>query len=412
MTSTKTPDAPPADDRHRWRVLGLLCLAITLSLTTWFSAAAVAPELMTAFDLSGALAAWLTNGVQIGFVVGALAGSLVNLPDLVRLNRLIAAAALLAALANAALLLEPGPVGLVGSRLMVGFALAGVYPPALKLVATWFVRGRGLALGAVIAALTLGSSLPHLARALTGGLDWRLVVALASIVTLAGAAIFLAAREGPFPFSKAVFDPRQIGAVLRDRPLRLANIGYFGHMWELYAMWAWFLAFARAALTDEAPLAAGNASLLTFAVIAAGAGGCLLGGVLSDRVGRTLTTAGMMLVSGACALLIGFVFDGPTWLFVLLSAIWGVAIVGDSAQFSSAVTELADQRFVGTALSLQIGLGFALTVLVIWLVPQVVAVLGWRWSFAFLAIGPFIGAAAMLRLRALPESAKLAGGRR
>lgn len=402
------------DDAHRWSVLAMLCLAVVLSLTTWFSATAITPELKAAWHLSGAIEAWLTNGVQIGFVAGALASSLVNLPDIVRLNRLMALSALLAATANACLLLQPGPVGLVCARILTGVALAGVYPPALKLVSTWFVRGRGLALGAVIGALTLGSSLPHLFRALSGALDWQLVVVAATVATLTGAGIFwFFAGEGPYPFGKAVFDPRQIGAVFRDRPLVLVNIGYLGHMWELYAMWAWLLAYARAALAAQQLGSPALASLLTFCAIAAGVAGCLLGGVLSDRFGRTFTTAGLMLVSGLCALAIGFVFDGPLWLFILVALVWGISIIGDSAQFSAAVTELGDRRFVGTALSVQLGLGFALTVLVIWLVPQVASLLGgWRWAFLLLVPGPFIGAAAMLLLRRLPEAAKMAGGRR
>ena len=286
LSSDIAPEAVVVEDTHRWSVLGLLCLAVMLSLTTWFSATAITPELKAAWQLSGTIEAWLTNGVQIGFVVGALVSSLVNLPDVVRLNRLMAVSALLAAAANACLLLQPGPVGLVAARILTGVALAGVYPPALKLVSTWFIRGRGVALGAVIGALTLGSSLPHLFRALAGTLDWQLVVATASVTTLIGSGIFwFFASEGPHPFGKAVFDPRQIGAIVRDRPLVLVNIGYLGHMWELYAMWAWLLAYTRAALETQQQASPFLASLLTFCAIAAGVGGCLLGGVLSDAGG-------------------------------------------------------------------------------------------------------------------------------
>jgi MFS family permease len=403
-----------AEDVRRWSVLGLICLAVMLSLTTWFSATAITPELKAAWHLSGTIEAWLTNGVQIGFVAGALVSSLVNLPDVVRLNRLMAVSALLAAAANACLLLHPGPVGLVVARILTGVALAGVYPPALKLVSTWFLRGRGLALGAVIGALTFGSALPHLFRALTGSLDWQMVVLAASLGTLVGAAIFwFFAGEGPHPFGKAIFDPRQMGAILGDRPLALVNIGYLGHMWELYAMWAWLLTYVRAALEVQGQPSPAFASLLTFCAIGAGVAGCLLGGVLSDRFGRSLTAAGMMIVSGLCALAIGFVFDGPLWLFALIAIVWGISVIGDSAQFSAAVTELGDKRFVGTALSVQLGLGFALTVLVIGLIPRVAALLGgWRWAFLLVVPGPLIGAAAMLGLRRLPSSTKMAGGMR
>ncbi|WP_292493469.1 MFS transporter, partial [Mesorhizobium sp.] len=325
-----------AADSERWRVLSLLCLAVVLSLTTWFSATAILPELKQELALGASAEAWLTNGVQVGFVVGALAASLINLPDLVRLSRLMAGAALVAALANATLLLHPGPGGVIAARIVTGAALAGVYPPALKLVATWFTRDRGLALGAVIGALTVGSALPHLFRAVSTALDWRPVVAAASVATAAGALLFLLfAKEGPYPFGKAVFEPSRIGQVFREKPLLLANLGYLGHMWELYAMWAWLLAYTRAAFEAQAIGTAAIASLSTFLVVASGILGCLLGGYLSDRIGRTATTAGMMLVSGGCALLMGFLFTGPLWLFMLVAIIWGVSVIGDSAQFSA-----------------------------------------------------------------------------
>lgn len=392
--------------------LALLCLAMVLSMTGWFSATAVTPELTRLWSLNPTQAAWMTNAVQIGFVTGALLSSLVNLPDIVRLNRLMALSAVVAAVANAALLLEPGPTVAIACRILTGIALAGVYPPAMKLIATWFQRGRGLALGAVIAALTAGSSLPHLMHGLSGALDWRVVVAGASLATAAGALIFAKSiGEGPYPFSTAVFRPGQIGAVLRDRSLLLVNLGYFGHMWELYAMWAWLLTYLRHAGTFQS-LSAGSTSLLTFSAIAAGALGCLAGGMLSDRFGRTATTAGMMIVSGLCAIGVGFAFDGPAWLLGAVIIIWGFSIVGDSAQFSAAVTEIADSSYVGTALSLQMAIGFLLTVAAIWLMPQLAGLLGgWQWCFLFLAPGPFIGTLAMLALRKRPEAQRLAQGK-
>jgi MFS family permease len=415
-----TPSTYPSGSLHkvadasRWQVLALLSIAIVLSLTTWFSATAITPELKREWNLSPSVLAWLTNGVQIGFVCGALAASLVNLPDIVRLRTLMALSALLAAVANASLLVAHGPMGAVAARVVTGFALAGVYPPALKLVSTWFNRDRGFALGIVIAALTLGSSMPHLFRSLSGAVDWRFVVKMSTLATSVGAVLFLFfAREGPHPFGRAVFDPRQAGAVFRDRNLLLANLGYFGHMWELYAMWAWLLVYVNEALVSQHLAVAGRASLLTFVAIGMGAFGCIVGGILSDRIGRTLTTAGMMMVSGACAVAIGFAFDGPSWLFITILVIWGISVIGDSAQFSAMVTELADRRFVGTALSVQLGLGFALTVMAIWLMPRMATFLGsWRWAFLVLVPGPSIGTSAMLWLRRSPASARLANGMR
>lgn len=401
-------------DAPRWQVLATLSIAIVLSLATWFSATAITPELKREWQLPPLVLSWLTIGVQMGFVCGALAASLVNLPDLVRLNRLMALSALVAAAANASLLLARGPVSAIAARIVTGFALAGVYPPALKLISTWFNRDRGLALGTVVGALTLGSSMPHLFRSLSGAVDWRVVVKMSTLATSVGAVLFfLFAREGPYPFGRAVFDPRQAGAVFRDRNLLLANLGYFGHMWELYAMWAWLLVYVNASLAAQHRLVVGRASFLTFVAIGVGVFGCVLGGILSDRIGRTATTAGMMIVSGSCALAVGLAFDGPSWLFITILVIWGVSVIGDSAQFSAMVTELSDQRFVGTALSVQLGLGFALTVVAIWLMPEMAALLGsWRWAFLMLVPGPSIGAFAMLLLRRSPASTRLAGGMR
>lgn len=409
LLATRRLDAGAA----RWRVLALVSAAIVLSMTTWFSATAITPELTRVWSLSAAQASWLTGAVQIGFVTGALASSVVNLPDVVSLRRLMAASALAAAAANLCLLWAPSFQAALVARFVTGVALAGIYPPTLKLISTWFHRGRGIALGTVIAALTLGSAFPNLVRAWADHVAWQSVVIVASTATVAGAAMMARfARDGPFPFSRASFDPRQIGAIVGNRPLALANLGYFGHMWELYAMWGWFLAFAAAALPTLGLRDPRSASLVTFAVIASGVAGSLLGGVLADRIGRTATAALMMALSCLCALAIGFVFAGPFWLFMAVAMIWGASIVGDSAQFSAMATEVSDQRYVGTALAFQLGLGFALTVISIRLTPVLADHIGWRWSFLLLAPGPLLGVLAMLTLRRLPESRRIAHGRR
>ncbi len=381
-------------------MLGLICSGVVLCMTTWFSATAITPELIQVWRLSAAQVSWLTNAVQLGFVTGALLSSLISLPDVVPLRKLMGVSALVAASANLCLLWVPSTSWLLAARFVTGVALAGIYPPALKLTATWFVRGRGTALGLVIGALTLGSALPHLVRFLTDRVDWQAVVAAASACTLAGAALMaFFAAEGPFPFSRAVFNPRYMGVVLRNRPLALANLGYFGHMWELYAMWGWFLAFVRAASPHLGLAGAKTASLATFVVIASGVVGSVAGGLLADRTSRTFAAGLMMTLSGLCAITIGFVFDGPIWLFLLVAVLWGITVIGDSAQFSAMATELSDLSYVGTALALQLGLGFALTLVSIRLTPVLAAHIGWRWSFLPLAAGPVVGVVAMLLLR-------------
>ena len=383
-------------DRAALRALGVLAGALVLAMTTWFSATAVVPQLRDEWGLGNTAAAWLTIAVQVGFVGGALLGSALSVGDVFPPRAVILAGCLGAAASNAVLLVADGAAVGIAARVATGFFLAGVYPPALKLASTWFRRGRGTALGIVVGALTLGSAAPHLVNGL-GGLDWRVVVWVTSGLTvLGGIVVFALVREGPYSFPAARFDPRQARMVLRNRGVRLASLGYFGHMWELYAMWAWFLVFFGAVATDGRA-----AAYATFAVIGIGAVGCWVGGVLGDRWGRPETTAAMMAVSAACAVLIGLVARGPSGLVLALGLVWGFAVVADSAQFSTLVTELAEQAYVATALGLQMAVGFALTVPTIWFLPFLEDEVGWRWAFAFLAPGPLLGIVAMGRLRRL-----------
>lgn len=396
----------------KWQSLILTGIAVLLSLMTWFSATAVLPELTALHELSVSQAAWLTNAVQVGFAIGALTASLLSLADAWPLTRYMSASALIACGANLLLLLDIGPEGAIAARFATGVALAGVYPPAMKFIATWFQTGRGFAMGAMVGALTLGSALPHFVRASGGTVSWENVVLVCSLGSVAAAVIFrFILKEGPFSFGRTRVDLGQVGQIVRNGPVMLANIGYFGHMWELYAMWGWFLAYATAAMTNG--LGLGNASLLTFAVIAMGAPGCIFGGWLADRIGRCRTTMIMMTTSGLSAVLIGVVFGGPLWLFVAIALIWGFTVVADSAQFSAAVTELSDENLVGSSLAFQMGMGFSITILTIWLTPVVADCLGdWRWTFLLLAPGPVIGTVAMFLLYRHPRSSLMAGGHR
>ena len=374
----------------------MLALSLILSMTTWFSASAVVPQLRADWSLSSNGAAWLTIAVQLGFVAGALASSVFNVADLHPPQLVILAGSLGAAGVNALLALAGSAAAGIPLRFATGFFLAGVYPPALKLMATWFRVRRGVALGTIVGALTLGSALPHLVNGL-GGLNWRVVIYATSALTVAGGLVaWLGVADGPYPFPRATFDPRQARLVFSNRGVRLASLGYFGHMWELYAMWAWFVVFFRAVHGPGA-----GAAYATFAVIGIGALGCVVGGILGDRWGRPETTAAMMVTSGTCAVAVGIAAQWSAWLALAVGLVWGFTVVADSAQFSTIVTELADQAYVGTALTLQLAVGFTLTVATIWLVPILERHVGWEWTFAFLAPGPALGTIAMLRLRRL-----------
>lgn len=385
------------------RVLLLVATAELLAMAPWFSASAVAPTLTRIWSLSPGATAWLTISVQLGFVAGAIVSAMLVLADRLSARRLITGSAIIAAAATVGVTLASGARMAIAFRLLTGAALAGVYPPGMKIAAGWFKEGRGLAIGILVGALTLGSASPHLVRWAVSPEAWRIVLLTAAGSAVAGGLlVLLVPNDGPFAAPSPRFSLAAAPRILKDRGVALANLGYLGHMWEVYAMWTWMAAFVAAsehARRGDQANVTGLAALVTFAVVGSGAVGCWLGGEYGDRWGRSLVTSVAMLISGICALTVGLVFGGPLLLLVPVLVVWGVSVVADSAQFSAAVSELAPREYVGTALTLQTSMGFLLTCATIYLLPMVAAKIGWRWSMSVLAIGPALGIWAMLTLR-------------
>jgi MFS family permease len=389
-------------DPRRWRILALLSLAELLGMSIWFAASAVAPQLGIRWSLSVSDIGWLTAIVQLGFVVGTATSAFLNLADIVPARRLFATSALIGAAANTLLLAAPTYAAALACRFATGFALAGVYPPAMKMISTWFRSRRGLAVGTVVGALTVGKAGPYLVHAIPGAGVTPVVLTGTFAAMLSAIIVAFAYVDGPYPFPPRPFSWGLVATVTRERRFRLATGGYLGHMFELYSAWTWLPVFV-AASTTAAGIPAGPthdslASAVSFAAIAIGGIGCVWGGRVADRRGREWLVTWAMAASGVCAIIIGLTYGQSLLLLIPVALAWGFFVIADSAQFSVLVTESVPPHAVGTALTIQTSMGFLLTMVSIQLVPPVQHVLGWRWAFMMLALGPVVGIAAIRRL--------------
>ncbi len=386
--------------KGKWTALMWIAIAELFALSLWFSASVTGAELRELWNLTVLTEAWLSASVPAGFIIGTLISVSFGIADRFNARRVFALSALAGALINGLLIVADSAMIGIALRIMTGVTLAGVYPTAVKLLSQWFPSKRGLALGILIAALTLGSSLPHFISLLFSSVDWKLVIVVSSLLALAAAGIMnWVVKDAPTSPQKTIFSFKLIKQVLLNKPVMLANYGYFGHMWELYAMWTWLpVFFAASFASSSSQISPEIISLASFVSIGiAGAIGCVLGGMAADSLGRSRLTILSLLVSGSCSIIIGFTFGQAFWLTLLVAVIWGMFVISDSAQFSAAVTEFAETPYLGTALTFQMCIGFLVTIFSINLIPVVQNLIGWEWVFILLSIGPALGIVSMVK---------------
>lgn len=384
------------------RQRALIALVQVLTLATWFSASAVVPSLQIEWGISLGTAVWLTASTQLGFVAGAVISAALNLADRWSPPLLLAASAAGAALSTVAVAtVASGVATAVPLRFLTGVFLAGVYPVGMKLMASWTREHRGLWFGILIGALTLGSALPHLIGTLT--LPWRGVLLAAAALAATGAVIsVLALRAGPYlARSTARLNPAYALQMFRERGPRLVNLGYFGHMWELYALWTWFPTFL--VMTGAVSGAVGVGVFLSMGV--GGVAGCLLGGWAADRFGRRVTAGIALVVSGLCCLLSPLLPALGPVAALAVATVWGAAVIADSGVFSTMLSERVDPQYAGTALTTQTAIGFAITIVTIQIVPLIAQVVGWNAALLVLALGPIAGVVSLARLGRRPVTA-------
>ncbi len=362
-------------------------------MSLWFLSSAVLPDMMKEVELSSFIQALLSSSVNIGFVIGALLIAVFGIADRFDARKVFALSAILAAFFNYSLLfLELGSAVSIFARGLTGVCLAGVYPVGMKIAVGWGQKDRGFLVGLMVGALTVGSAFPHFA-AYVGGMDWRFAVELVSLLSLIAGVLVLFCQLGPHDSRATKFQFSDIFLCWSNKYIRYPILGYLGHMWELYAMWAWLSTFA--ALSFQVSLAETDAirlsSLVSFLAIALGGLACVFVGVFADKIGKSQVTIYAMGVSSVSALATALSFGGPVWITVFFILIWGISIIPDSAQFSALVADHTPADKSGSILTLQTALGFGLTIITVQGTPYLVGAIGWPATLGLMALGPLFG---------------------
>jgi MFS family permease len=376
-------------------ILPLIVLSQFAGTSLWFVVNPVLPEIMGGSTSS---IGSITSLVQFGFISGTLVFALLSLADRFSSSKVFFFSSLLAALANLLIIWIRQVEAIFILRFATGFFLAGIYPVGMKIAADWFEKGLGKALGFLVGALVLGTAFPNLLKSQVFQFEWKAVLIFTSVFALLGGLLILIfVGEGPYKKQANQFHPSSILNDFKSPDFRAAAIGYFGHMWELYAFWSFVPAILLAYNTYHSTTS--TIYGWTFAIIAIGSVGCVLGGYLSQKMGSARVAFYSLLISGLCCALSVFMFQLPATVFYILLLIWGTTVVADSPQFSTLVAERATPSNKGTSLTMVTCIGFALTIVSI----QLINFLFTNWGsdfpvFIILGIGPLMGLFSMRSL--------------
>jgi len=381
------------------RILPVIIFSQFAGTSLWFAGNAVLSDLQRLWDLSPDALGYMTSSVQLGFIAGTLVFAVLAISDTFSARKVFLICSFTAAFFNACIyLFADGLASLMAFRFMTGFFLAGIYPLGMKIAAGWYQQDLGKAIGFLVGALVLGTAFPHLLKAMGQGVSWTAVVlSVSAIAASGGLVMYVLVPDGPYLTEGAKFDPGALRQIFQSRRFRASAFGYFGHMWELYAFWA-FVPVILAAHMGSGTTVTLNIPLWAFLIIGAGSIGCAVGGVLSETFGSARVAAAQLGISGLCCILSPLLFSAPSPVFLLFLLIWGITVVGDSPQFSALNALNAPKPLVGTALTIVNCIGFSITIVSIQLLSYASHFIDTRWMFLLLTVGPVAGIYAMRSL--------------